>query len=108
MRWGITIPFPGLSLGAHRDAVRSLVDLGYTDVWSQETSGLDAFVPLASVSAWAPELRIGTAIASVFTRGPALLAMSAAALAEAAPGRFALGLGPSSRSMVEGWNDHSV
>ena len=35
-----------------------------------------------------PGARLGTAIAGVFTRGPALLAMSAAALAEAAPGRF--------------------
>ncbi|MBW2229625.1 MAG: LLM class F420-dependent oxidoreductase [Deltaproteobacteria bacterium] len=103
-RWGITIPFSDAPLSEHRDAVRALVDLGYTDVFSQETAALDAFTPLASVAAWAPELRIGTAIASVFTRGPGLLAMSAAALAEAAPGRFVLGLGTSSRPIVEGWN----
>lgn len=38
------------------------------------------------------------------TRGPGLLAMQAAALAEAAPGRFVLGVGPSSAPIVEGWN----
>jgi probable F420-dependent oxidoreductase len=40
----------------------------------------------------------------VFTRGPALLAMTAAALAEAAPGRFTLGIGASSPVVVGDWN----
>ena len=39
-----------------------------------------------------------------YHRGPALLAQSAAALAEAAPGRFALGIGTSSDIIVERWN----
>jgi probable F420-dependent oxidoreductase len=49
-------------------------------------------------------LHLGTAITSVYTRGPGLLAMSAAALAEAAPGRFALGIGASSPVVVGDWN----
>jgi probable F420-dependent oxidoreductase len=53
---------------------------------------------------WSPTLRLGTAIAPVYTRGPALLAMTAAALAEAAPGRFALGIGASSPVIVQDWN----
>ena len=40
----------------------------------------------------------------MFTRGPALIAQSAAALAAAAPGRFSLGLGASSPAIVEQWN----
>jgi probable F420-dependent oxidoreductase len=40
----------------------------------------------------------------VFTRGPALLAQTAASLADAAPGRFALGVGASSPVIVERWN----
>jgi alkanesulfonate monooxygenase SsuD/methylene tetrahydromethanopterin reductase-like flavin-dependent oxidoreductase (luciferase family) len=40
----------------------------------------------------------------VFTRGPALLAQTAAALAEASNGRFVLGLGASSNVIVERWN----
>lgn len=103
-RWGITLPLSGVSLADHRDALRCLVDLGYTDAWTQETAGFDAFTPLAMAAAWAPELRLGTAIASVFTRGPALLAQQAAALADAAPGRFVLGIGSSSQAMVTGWN----
>ncbi|WP_081240512.1 LLM class F420-dependent oxidoreductase [Streptomyces viridosporus] len=104
-RWGITLPVAGLSLPDQRELVASLPDLGYTDVWSAEANETDAFTPLALASVWAPALRLGTAIVPVFTRGPATLAMSAATLAAAAPGRFALGIGTSSDVIVERWND---
>ena len=101
----MTIPLGGVSLSAHGDWLRELVDLGYSDLWTAEVAGYDAFTPLAYAAAIAPELRLGTAIASVFSRGPGLLAMEAAALADAAPGRFVLGLGASSEAIVSGWND---
>jgi probable F420-dependent oxidoreductase len=53
---------------------------------------------------WAPSLRLGTAIVPAYTRGPACLAQSVGSLAQAAPGRFALGVGTSSNVIVEGWN----
>jgi len=40
----------------------------------------------------------------VFTRGAATLAQSVAAMCQAAPGRFALGIGTSSDVIVEQWN----
>ena len=103
-RYGMTLPLTGLPLHAHADAVRELSDLGYTDLWSSEGPGYDGFTPLALAAAWAPEPRLGTAICPVFTRGPALLASSAASLAAAAPGRFVLGIGTSSDVIVERWN----
>lgn len=103
-RWGLTIPFTGVPLAAHRELIEQLPDLGYTDAWSAETAGTDAFSPLLLASQWAPSLRLGTAIAPVYTRGPGLLAMSAATLAEAAPGRFVLGIGASSPVIVQNWN----
>src|SRR5690606_3099360 len=103
-RWGLTVPLSELSLPDHRELVRRLPDLGYTDLWSAEANGADAFTPLTLASQWAPELRLGTAIAPVYTRGPGLLAMSAAALAECAPDRFVLGVGTSSQTIVEDWN----
>lgn len=93
-----------MSLIAHRELVERLPDLGYTDAWSAETSGTDAFSPLLVASQWAPGLRLGTAIVPVYTRGPGLLAMSAATLADAAPGRFVLGIGTSSPVVVSDWN----
>ena len=103
-RWGLTVPLTGVRLPAHRDLVTALPGLGYTDVWSAETAGADAFTPLALAASWEPALRLGTAIVPAFTRGPALIAMSAAALADAAPGRFVLGLGASSPVIVQNWN----
>jgi probable F420-dependent oxidoreductase len=104
MGWGRTIPLIGAPLPVHADLIRALPSFGYTDAWSAETNGTDAFTPLALASAWEPTLRLGTAIVPVFTRGPALIAMSAAALAAAAPGRFVLGLGASSPVIVQNWN----
>ena len=92
-RYGMTVPFPGVRLHEHRDWYRELVDLGYTDVWTAEADGSDGFTPLTLAAAWAPELRLGVAIIPAYTRGPALLAQSAGALADAAPGRFVLGVG---------------
>lgn len=103
-RRGVTVPLDGVPLHAHRDVFEAVAALGYTDLWSSETAGADAFTPLALAAAWAPSLRLGTAIVPVHTRGPALLAMSAAALADAAPGRFALGIGASSPAVVTAWN----
>lgn len=103
-RWGVTLPLTGVPLAAHRELVRELPDLGYTDLWSAETAGADAFTPLALAAEWQPRLRLGTAIVPVYTRGPGLLAMSAATMAELAPDRFVLGIGSSSPTIVEGWN----
>src|SRR5437764_2965144 len=101
----MTLCFDGLPLHEQRSWFEGFADLGYTDVWSSEAGGTDAFTPLALASAWAPSLRLGSAIVPAFTRGPGLMAMSVATMAEAAPGRFALGLGTSSDVIVEAWND---
>jgi len=103
-RFGITVPFDGIPLPEQRSLFEQLPDLGYTDVWSAESNAGDAFTPLALASVWAPSLRLGTSIVPVYTRGPATLAMSAATLATAAPGRFVLGIGSSSNVIVEKWN----
>jgi probable F420-dependent oxidoreductase len=105
MGYGMTVPFDGVSLADHRERYEELVDLGYTDVWSAEADGTDAFTPLVLAAAWTPTLRLGTAIVPAYTRGPALLAQSVAALAEAAPGRFTVGVGTSSDVIVARWND---
>ncbi|HUZ24731.1 MAG TPA: LLM class F420-dependent oxidoreductase [Streptosporangiaceae bacterium] len=103
-RWGITLPLPGLSLPDQREIITALPILGYTDAWSAELNGVDAFTPLILASQWAPELRLGTAIVGIFTRAPVALAVSAGTLASLAPGRFVMGIGTSSQVAVEQWN----
>lgn len=100
----MTIPFFGQTPVESRELIAELPALGYTDAWSAEVGGTDGFVPLALAAGWAPSLRLGTAIVPVYTRGPALLAMSAATLADVAPGRFVLGIGASSPVIVGNWN----
>jgi probable F420-dependent oxidoreductase len=102
--WGMTIPFYDRSLSRSRELIAELPGLGYTDAWSAEVNGADGFVPLAMAAEWAPGIRLGSAIVPVSTRGPGLLAMSAATLADLAPERFVLGIGASSPAIVERWN----
>lgn len=102
-RDGMTVPLPG-PLHTHRERLVELADLGYSDIWSAEADGADAFTPLTLAAAWEPRLRLGTAIVPAYTRAPACMAQSVASLADAAPGRFAIGIGSSSNVIVERWN----
>ena len=99
----MTVPLPG-PLHSQREQLVELADLGYTDIWSSEADAADAFTPLAMAAAWEPRLRLGTAIVPAYTRSPACLAQCVATLADAAPGRFAIGIGSSSNVIVERWN----
>jgi probable F420-dependent oxidoreductase len=101
---GVTVPFEGLELHEHRAAVERLWDAGYTEVSTGEVNGVDAVTPLVLFSSWQPQLAVSCAVVSVFTRGPGTLAMTAAALAECAPGRARFGIGASSDRIVQGWN----
>ncbi len=102
-RYGITVPFDA-PLHAQADLYRELADLGYSEFWSSEADGTDGFTPLVLASQWVPNARLGIAIIPAFTRGPALLAQQTAAICEAAPDRFAMGIGASSNVIVERWN----
>jgi len=103
-RYGITVPFDDVPLAEHGDWYGRLAELGYTDVWTGEANSADGFTPLALAAVADDRLQLGTAVVPVYTRGPGLLAMQAATMAELAPGRFALGVGSSSDVIVERWN----
>ena len=55
---------------------------------------------------------MGTGVVPIYTRTPATMAQTAAAIDELSGGRLTLGLGVSHRLLVEGWHgqsiDHSV
>ena len=103
-RYGMTIPLEGVPVLEQKDWIQELDSLGYTDLWTSEAGSFDGLTPLALASIWAPNVRLGCAILPVYTRGPALLAMSVATLCQAAPGRIVVGLGSSSNVIVENWN----
>jgi probable F420-dependent oxidoreductase len=104
-RWGLTVPLTGVPLAENAELYKRAEAAGYTDLWSGETNGPDGFSPLLLGAAWTDKVRLGTGVVGVMQRGRALLAMEAAALADASRGRFALGIGASSDRIIEGWND---
>ena len=102
----MTVPFAGVPLARHADLYRRVEALGYDDLWSSETpNGTDGFTTLAMAAPVTERMRLATGIVNPFTRGPAVLAQTAAALQEASEGRFVLGLGSSSDVVVERFND---
>ncbi len=103
-RWGLTVPFAGVPLADHAELFRRAEAAGYDDFWTGDTNGADGFTPLVLAAAHTERVRLGTGIVNPFTRGPAVLAQHAAALADASRGRFVLGLGSSSDVIVERWN----
>ena len=104
-RWALTVPFTGVSLPDHPELYRRAEALGYDDLWSGETpNGTDGFTTLSVAIPVTERMRLATGIVNPFTRGPAVLAQTAAAMQEASGGRFVLGLGASSNVVVERFN----
>jgi probable F420-dependent oxidoreductase len=100
----MTIPFEGVPLHELGPLARRVEEAGYDGLWSAESTQFDGFTPLVVAAEHTERVRLVTGIVNVFTRGPALLAQTAAALQEASGGRFVLGLGASSDVIVERWN----
>ena len=103
-RLALSFPIEPFGVGDYAEICKEAESLGYKDGWSSEVTNVDCFTPLIAAAAGTREMRLGTAICNVFSRGPAALAMSAAGVAEAAPGRFELGIGSGSATIIEGWN----
>ncbi|WP_254207282.1 TIGR03620 family F420-dependent LLM class oxidoreductase [Nocardia alni] len=76
-----------------RAAGRRLEQAGYHTAWTNEGIGKDAFAQLAVLLAATDQLTVGTSIANIWARAPQTAHGAAAYLAQAYPGRFALGLG---------------
>ncbi len=103
-RFGLTLPFFGVPMTGHPELMRRAEAAGYEDLWSSEVAAADGFTPLALAAVHTTTMRLATGVVNPYTRGPAVLAQHAAALADASGGRFVLGLGSSSDVIVERWN----
>ena len=86
--------------GFAKDAER----LGVDSLWAPEAWAFDAFTPLAYVAAQTETIRLGTAIAQLGARTPAMLAMTALSMQVLSHDRFVLGLGTSGPQVMEGWH----
>lgn len=80
-------------------------ELGYELIALPEGWGLDSGPLLTEIALSTTRIRLVSGILSVWGRTPATLAMTAATLDQISGGRYVLGLGPSTRALVEGFHD---
>jgi probable F420-dependent oxidoreductase len=105
MRLGIVLAlFPTLPAPEYVAVAREAEARGYHTAWMGEVSGSDAFTVMALLGASTERLQLATGVVPVQTRTPVVLGLTTATLNHIAPGRFSLGLGLSSRTIVEQWH----
>ncbi len=104
-RTGLALPLNLLlPVAGQVDVAKRAEALGYDTVWAAEAGTNDAFGLLTACAAATSRIGLATGVLPIFTRTPALMAQSAATLQDASGGRFALGIGVSSATIVTRWN----
>jgi F420-dependent oxidoreductase-like protein len=83
------------------ECVRAADACGYDSFWMPEAWEREALTILTELALNTQRIHLGTGIINVFSRSPALIAMSAATLDEISGGRFRLGLGTSGARLIE-------
>jgi probable F420-dependent oxidoreductase len=105
MRLGIVLAgFTALPAAELIAAAREAEARDYHTAWLGEVSGYDAIVMSTVVATHTERLVVANGVLPVQTRTPVVLGLATASLNHLAPGRFALGLGLSSRTIVEQWH----
>ena len=77
---------------------------GYDRLWAAEAGNNDAFGLLTAVALGTSTVGLATGVVPIYTRTPSLMAQCTATLQDVSDGRFTLGVGVSSRTIVERWN----
>jgi len=102
-RYAISLPVPP-DMNSSLDVARRAEELGYESAWLADTGGPDPYVLAGALSRTVSKLRIGIAVSPAYNRTPVVFASMSASLAQLMPGRFILGLGCSSETIVDRWN----
>jgi F420-dependent oxidoreductase-like protein len=103
MRIGIFLNYAG----GFAETVEELADYeraGADIVFVPEAYSFDAVSQLGFIAARTERMQIASGILPLYSRTPALLAMTAAGLDYVSGGRFMLGLGASGPQVIEGWH----
>lgn len=77
---------------------------GLDGIWVSEYAERDAFTYMTVLGRATERVTVGVSIVPLYTRTDVVLGMTAASLSEALPGRVRLGLGTSTKVIVEGWH----
>jgi F420-dependent oxidoreductase-like protein len=103
MRVGMMLNYAG----GFSETVSELADFeraGLQIVFVPEAYSFDAVSQLGFIAARTEALEIASGIVPIYSRTPALTAMTAAGLDYVSGGRFTLGLGSSGPQVIEGWH----
>ena len=103
MRIGMSLNYAG----GFAETVTELADYekaGLGIVFVPEAYSFDAVSQLGYIAAMTQRLEIASGIFQLYSRTPALTAMTAAGLDYVSNGRFTLGIGASGPQVIEGWH----
>ncbi|WP_030909893.1 LLM class F420-dependent oxidoreductase [Streptosporangium amethystogenes] len=103
MRIGMALSYSG----GFKETVAELADYekaGLDIVFVAEAYSFDAVSQMGYIAAKTERLQIASGILPIYSRTPALLAMTAAGLDYVSDGRFTLGLGASGPQVIEGFH----
>ncbi|MCW2786656.1 MAG: 5,10-methylenetetrahydromethanopterin reductase [Marmoricola sp.] len=99
---GITVLAGGITEA--RETAAAAAEAGFDMAWSGEFLNRSAVVTVAAMAAAGHGIGVGTAIAYAVGRSPLVLANDARYLDELSGGRFVLGLGTGTRTMMTQWH----
>lgn len=86
------------------DRAADLERAGVDMLWVAELYSFDAVSILGYLAAKTETVELASGILPLYSRSPALIAMTAAGLDAVSGGRFVLGLGASGPQVIEGWH----
>jgi probable F420-dependent oxidoreductase len=98
------VPQRGVAMADYIAMAQLAERQGYESLWAGEANGLEVFTFLGAILSHTTRLKVAPGIASIYTRTPALMALSAASLHLIAAQRTLLGLGVSTRIIVGDWH----
>ena len=98
-RIAITLP-AGPNLKQTIELIRWAETNGIPDGWFADAGAPDSLTQVAAIAHHTQAMRIGVAVTPVYTRTPAVLAATADVISQVLPGRFVMGLGSSSQTIM--------
>jgi probable F420-dependent oxidoreductase len=102
-RVAVTLP-AGPGLNHTIDRLKWAEDNGFPDAWFSDSGAPDTLTQVAAIAHHTRNIRIGVAVTPVYTRTPAVIAASVNVLGQVLPGRFIMGIGSSSQTIMGQWN----
>ena len=99
----IGVAVTGDTVAQALDGIRDLEQRGVPAAWLTMggSGGTDPITTFAAAAVQTEQVKLGTSIIPTWPRHPVIAAQQALALAQLAPGRFRLGVGPSHQQSIE-------